>query len=191
MKTDTKQTSTKQAKVYIKAVDLKAASYKNGGAVVNAFQVMIDFKNGESATTAAAYFGKLANETAAFYLEQKNAKTEQTEKARTVAEFAKTRAKELGKKKTRRTAAIVAASEIANILGGKLADKLAAELESAKAQEVEWKAYEERAKAERAAKYAETHAEEIAKKKAQMEQKAREIVEQAQKKAAAILAKIA
>lgn len=185
------KTDTKQAKIYIKAVDLKAASYKNGGAIANAFQVMIDFKNGESATTAAAYFGKLANETAAAYLEQKNAKTEQTEKARTLAEFAKTRAKELGKKKTRRTAAIVAAAEIADMLGGKLADKLAAELESAKASEAEWKACADRMKAERAAKYAETHAAEIAKKKEQAEQKARAIVEQAQKKAAAILAKVA
>lgn len=185
------KTETKQAKVYIKAVDLKAASYKNGGVSVNAFQVMIDFKNGESATTAAAYFGKLANETAAAYLEQKNAKTEQTEKARELAENAKAKARELGKKKARRTAAIVAASEIADMLGGKLADKLAAELENAKAAELEWKAYAEQAKAERAAKYAETHAIEIAQKKEQAQKKAAAIMEQAQKKAAAILAKIA
>ena len=185
------KTDTKQAKIYIKAADLKAASYKNGGAIISAFQVMIDFKNGENATTAAAYFAKLANEAAAAYIEQKNAKTEQTEKARELAENAKAKARELGKKKARRTAAIIAAAEIADMLGGKLADKLAAELENARAAELEWKVYAERAKAERAAKYAETHAAEIAQKTQQAQKKAAAIMEQAQKKAAAILAKIA
>ena len=54
MKAQAQAQAAKTPKVYIKAVDIAKAAYSGGGVKYTAFQVMIDYKNGEPATTAAA-----------------------------------------------------------------------------------------------------------------------------------------
>lgn len=191
MKTQAQAQAAKTPKVYIKAVDIAKAAYANGGVRFTAFQVMIDYKDGNLPTTAAAAFGGAAVLAAHNYTsakaEKKSGATIDGERKN--AESARAEAVELGKKKARRTAAIVAAAKVAEIIGGKLADKLAEELESARAAEVEWKAAEDKAAAARRAKYAETHAAEIAAKQLAAEKKARAILGKAQAQAEKIRAR--
>lgn len=171
-----------QAKIYIKAASVKSAAYKNGGATYNGFAVMI--ARGDEATTAAHELGKIAQECAAIVTNGGKLATA-TDKAN--AATAKDNALRYGRIFRRKCAAICAAAKVAELMGGKLADKLAAQLGQAQAENAEWIAADERAKAERREKYIAAHPEKAQAarlKAAQAVERARVALEKAQAQAA-------
>lgn len=148
------KTQNAKIKVYIKAASVKNAAYKNGGAIYNGFAVMI--ARGDEVSTAAHEFGKIAQDCAAIVANGGKLATA-TDKVN--AATAKNNALQYGRIFRRKCAAICAAASVAELIGGKLADKLAEQLEQARAEQAEWIAADERAKAERREKYITAHPE--------------------------------
>ena len=177
-----KTQNTKTAKIFIKAASVKNAAYKDGGAIYNGFAVMI--ARGEDTTTAANEFGKIAQDYSAIVT---NGGKLASATDKTNAATAKHNALQYGRIFRRKCAAICAAANVAELIGGKLADKLAAQLEQAQAEQAEWIAADERAKAERRERYNAAHPEKAQAAKLKAEQaveRAKIALEKAQAQAA-------
>lgn len=199
-KVEQEQNRAKMAKVFIKATSLKSAAYKNGGIAYNGYSIAIDYKDGNGGQLLTEELGALARDAADKYAAAK--KFSKTAKGVSTAykgeqeQAAKLKiiALSYGRPVRRYTKAVLLADEWVKIMNNTgrpayLSDKVAEQLEHARAVEAEWDKAEAKAKAEARAKWEEAHPEQAAKRRAKEQAKA--VMVAAKEQAKAIMAKVA
>lgn len=200
VKVEQEQARAKMAKVFIKATSLKAAAYKVGGVAFNGFSIAIDYKDGKGGQLLTEEIGGLAKQSAEKYIAaRKFTKTAKSGAAiyrgeQIKAAGMKADALKYGRPVRRYTKAVVLAAEWVEIMNrtgrpAYLSDKVAEQLEQARAAEAEWENAEAEAKEQARAKWEETHPEQAAKRRAKEQAKA--VMEAAKEQAKAIMAKVA
>ena len=197
-KVEQEQARAKMAKVFIKATSLKSAAYKKGGIAFNGYSIAIDYKDGNGGQLLTEELGGLAKQSADKYMAAKKfAKTAKGGMYRDEQEQAaklKIIALKYGRPARRYTKAVLLVAEWVKIMNATgrpayLLDKVAEQLEQARAVEAEWDKAEAEAKEQARAKWEQEHPEQAAKRKAKEEAKA--VMKAAKEQAAAIMAKVA